>query len=308
MDMINLSSEPDGKLYSWLPHDLEAECVIFLPDACPGKSPLPTGTAVLTRQSDWRRFAVSDCGCGMRLVRSELAPEDLTRAAWDDLATAIRRNKGGLGDLGGGNHFVDALAPTLDNRLHLLIHTGSRAESGHVDKLVASPTAFDVEFDRVSAWAVDNRAEIHATAERIIGPLELLLDLTHNSYEKLTDGGVVIRKGAVRVTPGEINVIPSHVGGGVALVRTTDRVGEILNSLSHGTGRECSRADCKPKAADFDFPSLRDQVIIPSIVADSSLRTEGPYAYRNLDVVLALLAPYVEEMEHFKVIAYMGHL
>jgi hypothetical protein len=45
MELINLLAEPLGKLHSWIPHDLEAELGVFLPDACPGKSPLPTGTA-----------------------------------------------------------------------------------------------------------------------------------------------------------------------------------------------------------------------------------------------------------------------
>ncbi len=149
MHVLNLSAEPLGKLYSWLPHDLTAESVVFLPDACPGKSPLPTGTVIQTRQPDWRRFAVSDCGCGMRLVRSALRPEELTSGAWDRLADALRRQKGGLGDLGGGNHFLDALAPYDGERLHLLIHTGSRMESGHVDALVDQPEAFDREFTRI---------------------------------------------------------------------------------------------------------------------------------------------------------------
>lgn len=68
MRITNLSAEPLGKLRSWLPHDLIADEVVFLPDACPGKSPLPTGTAIRTSQPDWRRFAISDCGCGMRLL------------------------------------------------------------------------------------------------------------------------------------------------------------------------------------------------------------------------------------------------
>ena len=136
MDIINLSSEPIGKLHSWIPHGLEADRIVFLPDACPGKSPLPTGTAVLTRQPDWRRFAVSDCGCGMRLLSSSVPPRDLDRGAWDELAKRLRANKGGLGDLGGGNHFLDALAPYHEGPLHFLIHTGSRSESGHVDALI----------------------------------------------------------------------------------------------------------------------------------------------------------------------------
>ena len=215
MEILNLSAEPEGRLHAWLPHDLLAEKVVFLPDACPGKSPLPTGTAVLTRQPDWRRFAVSDCGCGMRLLRGGLAPEDLTPDAWNAVAETLRANRGGLGDLGGGNHFLDALAPYGQDRLHLLIHTGSRAESGHVDDLVRDAAAFDAEFARVVDWAVANRAAIQKGAEAVLGPLELVLDLPHNTWEPLPEGGVIIRKGAVRAEPGDLNVIPSHMAGDV---------------------------------------------------------------------------------------------
>src|SRR5258707_11022760 len=139
MKVTNLSAEPIGKLHSWIPHDLQAEEIVFLPDACPGKSPLPTGTAVLTRQENWRRFALSDCGCGMRLLRSNLSTEDLDAKSWNAVADELRANKGGLGDLGGGNHFLDAIAPYDDGPLCFLIHTGSRNESGHVDNLVDNP-------------------------------------------------------------------------------------------------------------------------------------------------------------------------
>jgi len=308
MRILNLSAEPLGKLHAWLPRDLRAEHVVFLPDACPGKSPLPTGTAVLTRQPDWRRFAVSDCGCGMRLVRSRLGRGDLTPAAWDAVAEALRRNKGDLGDLGGGNHFLDALAPTVDDRLHLLIHTGSRAESGHVDALVDDPDAFDAAFDRVAAWAAANRAAVHDAAAAVLGPLDLVLDLPHNTYERLPGGGAIIRKGAVRVAPGDLNIIPSHMAGDAALVRATSRVADTLFSLSHGTGRAMSRAASKPLADSYDFARLRERVRIPAGVHDASLRTDGPYAYRDLDACLALLDGYVDVVERFAVVGYMGHL
>jgi len=83
MKITNLSAEPLGRLHSWIPHDLEAELIVFLPDACPGKSPLPTGTAVLTKQQDWRKFALSDCGCGMRLLRSNIAASELDAKRWN---------------------------------------------------------------------------------------------------------------------------------------------------------------------------------------------------------------------------------
>ena len=69
-----------------------------------------------------------------------------------------------------------------------------------------------------------------------------------------------------------------------------------------------SRADCKPLADSFDFEALRRSVIIPSGVQDASLRTEGPYAYRDLDECLALLEGYVTEENRLAVIAYIGHL
>ena len=308
MYVLNLSAEPLGKLYSWLPHDLAAESVVFLPDACPGKSPLPTGTVVLTRQQDWRRFAVSDCGCGMRLVRSTLRPDELTHEAWDSLADALRRQKGGLGDLGGGNHFLDALAPYDGDHLHLLIHTGSRMESGHVDALVDQPEAFDREFTRIVDWAAENRAAVQALARQVLGPLELVLDRPHNTWEALPDGGTVIRKGAVRVEPGDLNIIPSHMTGDIALVRATARVGQALFSLSHGTGRTMSRSDSKKATARLDFSALREKILLPQGLQDASLRSEGPQAYRDLDACLALLEGYAEEVERFEVVGYMGHL
>lgn len=308
MQLVNLSAEPVGRLHSWLPHDLQAEQVVFLPDACPGKSPLPTGTAVLTRQPDWRRFAVSDCGCGMRLVRSNIAPADLTLAKWDELADRLRANKGGLGDLGGGNHFLDALIPYDEGPLHFLIHTGSRGESGHVDGFIDTPAQFDQEFNRVVQWAADNRAQIHTEIEAVFGTTELVLDLPHNTYEILPEGGTIIRKGSVHLRPGEISVIPSHMSGDVITVRGTEKLLEVLSSMSHGTGRKMSRGDCKPLADGFDFVALRNSILLPSGLADSSLKTEGPYAYRDLDECLALIDGYVEEIDRFAVGAYMGHL
>lgn len=308
MKLINLSSEPEGKLHSWIPHDLAAEMMVFLPDACPGKSPLPTGTAVLTRQTDWRRFALSDCGCGMRLLRSEVEPADLDGARWDALAKRLRANKGRLGDLGGGNHFLDALEPYEEGPLHFLIHTGSRHESGHVDALVEQPDVFDATFAQVVAWAAANRAQIHEEIEAVFGRCELVLDLPHNTYERLPEGGAIIRKGSVRVEPGELSILPSHMTGDVLLVRATEKVTEILNSMSHGTGRKMSRSECKPLAESFDFAALRRAILLPSDLDDASLRTEGPYAYRDLDECLALIDGYVTEEARFAVVAYMGHL
>jgi len=309
MNIVNLTDEPTGLLRNrWLPHDLEAEHVVFLPDACPGKAPLPTGTAVQTRQSDWRRFAISDCGCGMRLLRSDEAGKTLTEETWTEIAQLLQDNKGGLGELGGGNHFVDALASQSDGTLHILIHTGSRNESGLVDDLVDQPHTFDEEFDRIVDWAARNRAAVQEMIERVIGPLDLILDLPHNTYEKRPEGGAILRKGSAKVLPGELNVIPAHIQDDVALVRATDKVEELLFSLSHGTGRAMPTSEAKSLAQLYDFDTLRNDVLIPDAISDQSLRGEGPYAYRDLEPCLTHLDDYVEVVDRFEVIGYLGHL
>ena len=157
-------------------------------------------------------------------------------------------------------------------------------------------------------WAADNRAAIHDAIEKVFGELELVLDLPHNTFEVQPDGGVIIRKGSVRVSPGDLTVLPSHMSGDVVLVCANQAVQEILGSLSHGTGRKMPRGECKLHADDFDFSELRKKVLIPSGVSNSSLRTDGPFAYRDLDECLALIGDYVEPVARFSVIAYMGHL
>ena len=307
MKITNLSAKPEGVLRSWLPHTLKAKHVVFLPDACPGKSPLPTGTAVLTDQDNWRSFALSDCGCGMRLLKSTMLSGELSQDTWDEVANRIKRNKGVLGDLGGGNHFLDALLPYGSDHIYFLVHTGSRQESGIVDGLVDKPSQFDNEFHRVVDWAESNRAEIQSAVESVVGPLTLGLDLPHNTFEQ-TEKGAIIRKGAVKLEAGDLTVIPSYMSGDVVLVRATDRINEVLCSMSHGTGRTMSRGEAKTAAATYDFEELRKDLMLPSFLSNASLTTEGPFAYRDLDACMQLIEGFVEEVERFSVIAYAGHL
>jgi RNA-splicing ligase RtcB len=173
---------------------------------------------------------------------------------------------------------------------------------------VNSASEFDGTFHRVVQWAANNRATIHERIEDVFGETQLILDLPHNTFEQLPDGGVIIRKGSVRLLPGELSVLPSHMSGDVVLIRAKEKTGEILNSMSHGTGRTMSRSECKPFSDAFDYDRLRRAVLIPEGVENSSLRTDGPFAYRGLDDCLELIREYVDVEARFAVIAYMGHL
>jgi hypothetical protein len=69
-----------------------------------------------------------------------------------------------------------------------------------------------------------------------------------------------------------------------------------------------SRSECKPFSDAYDYDRLRSAILIPDGVENSSLRTDGPFAYRDLDECLALIGDYVDVEARFAVIGYMGHL
>src|SRR5262249_46284063 len=144
---------------------------------------------------------------------------------WTSLCGTMRaRRNRGLGDLGSGNHFLDAAASTADGSIVFVVHTGSRNESGLVDHLVDQPRKFDAEFARVERWAFANRAAVLALVVAEFGPFVPLyprldrLDRNHNHVEA-TDSGVIIRKGAQRAAPGELALIPSNLMDDMAIVR-----------------------------------------------------------------------------------------
>lgn len=319
--IINLSSEPNQVIFGWLEGAnalASAKLVISLPDTCPGKSPLPTGTGYFTDVSNWRRFALSDVGCGISVVRTALTLTDTStqgfRDSWDGLCSelASRRNQG-LGDLGSGNHFLDAVVSYEDESVALVVHTGSRKESGLVDDLVDKPSQFDREFERIKSWAKSNRETVLEIAERHLGrfvdlyPGTRSIDRNHNHYEEL-DQGVLIRKGSQRVEPGELALIPSNLLDDMVIVRATPRVEDLMYCLPHGTGRTMSRSDAKRATELFDFDAMRKTVYIPRQITNASLRTEAPICYRRLDDGLNLIADFVETVERFVPVAYIGQL
>src|SRR3989338_8828107 len=84
--VYNLSSESLSQAVSHLPHELQGagsvEKVVFLPDLCPGRSPLPTGCHIEIDPNslpEWRRYAVSDVGCGMQVLRSDMSLVDFEK-------------------------------------------------------------------------------------------------------------------------------------------------------------------------------------------------------------------------------------
>lgn len=307
MKIQNYSAEPLHKLYNWIPTGLKAEEIIFFPDACPGKSPLPTGTVVKTKQEDWRKFAVSDCGCGMLLAKSKLKRNEFSQEKWNSIYAELKKNKGKLGDLGSGNHFLDAIESYMDDSLYFLIHTGSRNESKLVDHLIDKPSYFDAKFQEVCEWAKGNRYAVLKLVEKYFGKTEIILDKNHNHFE-IIDDYVIIRKGAARLLPDEMNVIPSNMIGDIVLVKGTEKVKTVHHSICHGTGRTMSRSAAKLISKDYDYNSLRENIYIPKEIGNESIKTDAPFCYRDLDECLVLIKDLVEVKNRFRPIAYLGQI
>ena len=194
-----------------------------------------------------------------------------------------------------------------DDKLYFLIHTGSRNESKLVDDLIDHPKKFDTKFYDVCEWAKDNRFAIFKLLEKHFGRLNLIIDINHNHFEH-TDDGVIIRKGAVKVKPGEMTIVPSNMNGDVVLISATREVEKTYNSLCHGTGRIMSRGEAKEFASTFDYNALREKIYIPKMIANDNIKTDAPFCYRDLDSCLKLIDNLITVEKRYSVFAYLGQM
>ena len=311
----NLTAKSLGEVISEFPRDLMAEKVVVLPDLSPSsRALLPNGSCVVIDQNKdprWRRFAVSDVGCGMALVRSKVQFDDFDRNldAWDEMARRLRQNKGKKGDLGRGNHFLDAVVDSAGNEtsVYFAIHTGSRDESPKANHLVNNPSKFDTTYKEIKDWARGNRHEITHMLEAFYGQTEIVFDRPHNFYIQ-RDNRAFIYKGSVKLSPGEETVIPSNLDGEMAIVQANNKIFEIEGAMSHGTGRLMRRALAKVLSYTYDFDGLKKRIIISEGISNASLRGELPYGYRKLDDCLSLLDEVAQTTKRLTTVAYIGQI
>lgn len=308
--IYNLSGRNLSEAISYFPPDLSASKIVLLPDLNPGRSPLPTGCMVQIEeryQPNWRKYVVSDVGCGIQVLSSGIGWQDFEdhKNYWDEVFNELKINKGELGDLGSGNHFLDAAVDDQE-QVHFIIHTGSRGESQKVNSLVDQPEEFDQTYAQIISWARSNRNAIADVLENVYKTkLSLIVDKIHNFYS-LSDGQVYIYKGAVELKPGEVTIIPSSMDGGMYLVEGTDSMVSIDYAMSHGTGRIKSRSKLREESQDYDFRGLRSRIYIPSDISDRSILTDIPTGFREIEECLSLLDGLIIKKKRMIPIAYIG--
>lgn len=239
----------------------------------------------------------------------ELEGELLSHPALD----AVKRGEGRLqlGTLGGGNHFVELQADD-DNRLWLMIHSGSRAlgqgvRCHHLARARSAGggmKALDANTDPGQAYLHDvTWARRYADANRrtmaagVISLLHRLLkavpvegslitcDHNHVSRE-LHDGQLlwVHRKGAMPAGDGVPGVLPGSMG--TASFHVEGRgCAASMNSSAHGAGRKLSRDRARQRISWRDlFRQMAGVWFDPRLAG--SLRDEAPAAYKDIHTVL----------------------
>ncbi|WP_092753011.1 RNA ligase RtcB family protein [Rhizobium aethiopicum] len=267
---------------SRLPGVLE---IAAFPDLHPGKYGA-TGVALLSSRLH-PLLVGNDIGCGMSLfvldlplrkLRIDKAAERFRRIETQAIGDAgeLLAEAGlptdlapdALGTIGGGNHFcelqaVEGLvegggAAGLDaQRLHLLVHSGSRALGAAVfTETVAAHSGLAAGFDagsetgaawlashdRCVAWASLNRRLIAARAAALLrADFRLVADIPHNLVRRC-DRGFVHHKGAAAVAPGELVPIARSRASLSHLVVAGAGVSRSLGGISHGAGRKYDRA------------------------------------------------------------------
>lgn len=259
-------------------------------------------------------------------------PESLREPMSHPALDAIARSEGvlQLGTVGGSNHFVE-LQRDPDDRLWLMVHTGSRAigqavRAHHVARSSTHPIATldaDTDIGRAylhdaawaSAYAQANRRAIAQCVESVLGDVlnaradaSSCIECDHNHVRReLHDGRwlYVHRKGAMPADEGLAGVVPGSMGTLSYHVAGKGNA-RSLRSSAHGAGRRLSRARARERFANADIKhQMRNVWYDPRHTA--ALREESPGAYKDVREVMKAQAELVDVVRTLRpVLVYKG--
>lgn len=240
------------------------------------------------------------------------------------------------GTLGTGNHFVEVCLDEED-RVWIMLHSGSRGIGNRIGSyfierakgemrrwfinlpdqdlayVVQGSDLFDDYWEAVGwaqGFARTNRdlmmgAALAALSVTVPKPFTCdceAVNCHHNyvSWERhFGDNVMVTRKGAVKVTPDTLGIIPGSMGAKSFIVR--GKAGEAamnaLNSCSHGAGRSMSRGEAKRR---FTLEDHAKAVAGVECRLDADVIDETPGAYKDIDAVMAAQADHVEIVHTLK--------
>jgi RNA-splicing ligase RtcB len=156
--------------------------------------------------------------------------------------------------------------------------------------------AYCVEFARI------NRETILSTILDGLAKRKVKFDVvdefqTVHNYIDMTDGGAVIRKGAVSAREGERLIIPINMRDGSLIC--VGKGNEDWNySAPHGAGRLLGRKDAKNSISMSDYRKSMEGIFSTSVTPETV--DEAPMAYKPLAWIVDNIAPTVDIVKQIK--------
>ncbi len=242
-----------------------------------------------------------------------------------------------LGTSGSGNHFVEFGIVTLSKPdlgleageyLALLSHSGSRGAgamvANHYSKLamelrpelpkelkhlswleISSQEGQEywAAMNLMGQYAAANHALIHKKVVKAVGANVLAGIENHHNFawleKHVIDGEIrevyVHRKGATPAGAGVLGVIPGSMATPGFVVRGRGNA-DSLHSASHGAGRAMSRTAAKER---FNWKMVKPKLEAAGVHLLSAGIDENPFAYKNIEQVMAAQTDLVEMIARF---------
>lgn len=235
-----------------------------------------------------------------------------------------------FGTLGGGNHFIE-MARGTDDKLYLIIHSGSRrlgrdvAEYYQLEAFFQQHGIDSQEARRKKIRAADIKSTIHPdecflsgeNLERYLHDMDIAVAYAQKSrahmgeviintlgltveehfatiHNYIDTKARVLRKGAVSAQNGEKLLIPINMRDG-SLLCVGKGNPEWNFTAPHGSGRVMKRSEAKESITLEEYQREMEGIFTTS-VGESTL-DESPMAYRRIDEILDAIDPTAEVID-----------
>ncbi|MDR1093516.1 MAG: RNA ligase RtcB family protein [Clostridiales bacterium] len=306
------------------------QAVFAMPDLHAGKTPV--GVVVITKGKIYPHLIGSDIGCGMSIFSTGVESKRIKTDRWVSRLNTIKTLAAvpnseyrfdcpipDFGSIGSGNHFAEfqAIHEVFDagglaalamdkSELFMTVHSGSRSYGSKILQEFNDRNGYAADGKEAKGylekhgdalfWAAKNRYE---SAKKLIDYLgfsqavERKLECGHNFLER--SGGLYYhRKGVVSAQTGAVLIAGSR-GTLSYIVRPTAKCAEYGYSLAHGSGRKWARSMCKPRIREkYTLETIKRNKFGGQLVCHDYglLFEEAPDAYKNVDVIIAVLERY----------------
>lgn len=222
----------------------------------------------------------------------------------------VERTMLSIGTLGGGNHFIEVDLDD-DGFKYLVIHSGSRnlgvrmcshyhkiaveKSDGSMPKSLASLYGDDFsnymhDMAILCKYASRNRRAIANVIFDGMGIEDELgeIETVHNYIDTV---GMILRKGAVGASLGEMLIIPMNMRDGSLICKGKGNP-DWNYSAPHGAGRLMSRKDARKRLSMEDFRASMSGIASTSVCEDTI--DESPMAYKPMEEIIGCIGDTVD--------------